>query len=1577
MSQNNNGLLAWQWSWTDLCGPEGLKIWSPQRHDIGLCFQQLFLQIPVLFILAVASSYFFGRQNGFVARSKLQLFAIKIRSITVFILALLPALQIYIDANKSTNPINHVSFLLSAVQGITWLTHFIYTLALRKRLGLSPRGPVFMCVVWSLLFVLYCISLRSHYLLYKYSITTNYSINLSYGFSICNFIMQLFYAFTLLPGDSGSTFLNFNHQYTEIGENQPLLNNAYVRFSEEGDPNYLGVALEEANWFSKALFYWVNPLMEKGVYGRLRNSDDLYDLPINLNSHLIGNKLEKALIGNVDQVHQRHESISSEASTAARGSLPDVSFVRRNNVSLVRALHKCFAVQFYSIAVLRFIADCSAFAGPMLLNKLVAFVEDKSEDVKWGYIYAAGLMSTTFIASMCDSHFNFFMSLTQLRMRAALVTTIYRKTLSVSSSVLSKEFSFGEIINFMSTDTDRIVNSCPSFHSLWSTPFQLSIALYLLYSQLGLAFLAGLAFSVLLIPVNKLIANQIGKLSTKLMEEKDGRVKMLAEVLKGIKAIKLYVWEQHFIRVINKIRERELKYLKGRKYLDALCVYFWATTPVIISILTFSTYVLMGNKLTAATVFTGVALLNMLIFPLNAFPWVLNGMIEAWVSVKRIQKFIDLPDLDLDQFYHNELLDDNSEIVIRDGSFNWGRELTTEQKLQLHDMKSRKIHKNKGKGKKSLALDRLSDGMEENIIEEEHGAIFMLTGINFHIKKGEFVGIVGAVGCGKSSVLSAILAELTLTDGQVAINQLESGFGIVTQQIWLQNGTIRDNILFGKAFDDGKYKSVLSACGLAEDIYLLPSGDLTNVGEGGMTLSGGQKARVALARAVYQDKLVYLLDDVLSAVDVKVAKHIFQHCIRGLLKNKTVLLCTHHVQYLGYADRIVVMENGSIKEQGKPANILRNIDDSLAIDLELGESLQSSSSASFLESGKHSVTSKESPDKNDIEYKETSETGTLSNKVYFSYWISIGHFLSLMILMSVIMMQMSKNVSDWWLSHWVTISGSANNSTNLTIPALQESNPLFLSSTVSNYLEIVHGYEMQYYLKIYIELAVFNTIFTLLRAFIFAYGGIVAATKIHKSLLKSIMKAKLSFFDVTPTGRILNRFSSDTYTVDDTLPFILNILLAQLFNLIGVICVTIYGLPWICLILVPLIPVYHWLQNHYRMASRELKRISSVTLSPVYSHFNETLHGLITIRGMRASQRFRRDNEDNVDANLKAQFASNAASRWLGLRLQFIGVAIVTGVSFIAVIQHQWDVADPGLVGLSISYALSVTGSLGGVVNAFTETEREMIAVERINQYINEVSPETVHFITDPPFGWPNQGVITFTNVVLKHREYLTPALKGVSFETRPMEKIGIAGRTGAGKSSIIAALFRLAELTSGSICIDSVNIQRISLATLRSRMFCIPQDPFLFSGTIRDNLDPLGEFRDNEIWSALNKVNLVVVVNKLGGLDKKVDNGGVNFSVGQKQLICLARAILHNAKILCIDEATANVDHDTDRQIQLTLRSAFRKSTVLTIAHRIQTILDSDRVLVMDDGQVVEFDQPDNLLSNPSTFFYRLANQE
>lgn len=460
-------------------------------------------------------------------------------------------------------------------------------------------------------------------------------------------------------------------------------------------------------------------------------------------------------------------------------------------------------------------------------------------------------------------------------------------------------------------------------------------------------------------------------------------------------------------------------------------------------------------------------------------------------------------------------------------------------------------------------------------------------------------------------------------------------------------------------------------------------------------------------------------------------------------------------------------------------------------------------------------------------------------------------------------------------------------------------------------------------------------------------------------------------------GRILNRFSSDTYTVDDSLPFILNILLAQLVGLVGSVFISLYAMPWLSLVIVPMIPVYLSLQYRYRYASRDIKRLSSNALSPLYTHFTETLQGLITIRTMRASVRFQRDFHTKLEESIKAQLTSAAAQNWLSIRLQLLGAVLVGGAGILAAVTSA-HATNPGLVGLAISYALSITHILGGVLNALAETEQELVAIERIDQYLQIEGEENSKGSVNPPFGWPAQGALNFQNVELCYREHLAPAIRNFNLKTEAFERLAIVGRTGAGKTSILAALMRIAPLSKGEITLDSVNLKTLALNVLRDRIGVIPQEPFLFEGTVRENLDPRSAYYDSEIWHAITHCSAATyLVQSLGGLDGKLDRGGINLSAGQKQLLCLSRALLKNSKVICVDEGTSNLDDDSEFAMHEALRCSFKSSTVIFIAHRLNGLENMDRIVVMDQGEIREQGTPKELALNRNSLFFSMLEAQ
>eukprot|EP00730_Choanoeca_flexa_P019296 TRINITY_DN9420_c0_g2_i1.p1 TRINITY_DN9420_c0_g2~~TRINITY_DN9420_c0_g2_i1.p1 ORF type:complete len:819 (+),score=134.30 TRINITY_DN9420_c0_g2_i1:101-2458(+) len=779
------------------------------------------------------------------------------------------------------------------------------------------------------------------------------------------------------------------------------------------------------------------------------------------------------------------------------------------------------------------------------------------------------------------------------------------------------------------------------------------------------------------------------------------------------------------------------------------------------------------------------------------------------------------------------------------------------------------------------------------------------------------------------------MAELNQTAGhlEAAAEIREQGFAYARQEAWIMNQTVRNNITCLAPYDALRYNTIVDACCLRPDFNTMPARDQTELGANGHGLSGGQKARIELARCAYQSKPMYLLDDPLAALDPHVAKAVLHDCIVTLLKPRGCVLCTHNLDALSVADRILVVRDGNVMEmaaEDAQAALGITADDSATVTYAGGSKEKHSNEAHYDTSTASGKTQEE----------EKRLLGTVAYDVYRAYWRAAGASLCILVLVSLVTMQASRNISDWWLSYWVTN------------------------------IKDGHNRGVGFYLGIYGGISGANTLFTLLRAFLFAYAGVVAARSVHRRLLNRVTAAPVIFFDVNPLGRLINRFSSDVYGVDDSLPFILNILLAQFFGLIGTIAVTCYSEPYLLVILAPLSLIYYSVQKYYRQTSREIKRLNSISRSPIYSHFDECLQGASSIRAMRLVRNVELESCHRMDPNQVATYNEQGISQWLGFRLQLLGLSLLAGVAFLAALRHNHGGANAGLIGLGISYSLSVTGLLQGLVTAFTETEKEMVAVERCTEYDQTPNEFESQHRTRAPKDWPSDGRVTFEHVNLRYRPELPLSLKGININITSGQRVGVCGRTGAGKSSLFQALLRMVPLAGGSIQISGVDITHVPLKVLRSNIASIPQDPVLFSGTLRDNLDPFNDYADEQLWTTLEQCQLSQLVkSKPQGLLCPIEESGRNFSLGTRQLLCLGRALLRNAKVICIDEATASVDTKTDELIQHTIKTSFTDASVITIAHRIATIKDSDMIIVLDRGAVVEQGPPDELMAKGGVF--------
>ncbi|KAF7705073.1 hypothetical protein HF521_020359 [Silurus meridionalis] len=1320
-----------------------------------------------------------------------------------------------------------------------------------------------------------------------------------------------------------------------FNEKPPLFSNVIT------DPNPCPEL--SAGFLSRMTFWWFTRMAIKGYKSPLENKD-LWSLNEDDSSKVVVPKLLKEWEVEKSKLQRSTKEINGQAvysKDEAESNHADVKNPEEVEVllskkkesrqpSFLYALIRAFGPYFLIGSAFKLLHDTIVFINPQLLRLLIKFAKKKDVPSWWGFALAFCMFGCALLQTLIlHQHFQYCF-VTGMRLRTAIIGAIYRKSLVITNEA-KRSSTVGEIVNLMSVDAQRFMDLTTFLNMLWSAPLQIILALFFLWQTLGPSVLAGIAVMVLLIPFNAVIAMKTRAYQVEQMKYKDARIKLMNEILNGIKVLKLYAWEPSFKEKVLQIRQKELNVLRKTGYLSALSIMAWTSAPFLVALTTFAVYVTVdkSNVLDADKAFVSLALFNILRFPLNMLPQVVSSVLQASVSLKRIQQFLSHDELDPDSVDKKPAASEYAVTVVN-GKFSWAKKDPP-----------------------------------------------TLQNINVMVPQGSVLAVVGHVGCGKTSLMSALLGEMEKLDGQISI---KGSVAYVPQQAWIQNATLRDNILFGKPYVEDKYRRVLDACALTPDLEVLPGGDQTEIGEKGINLSGGQRQRVSVARALYSEADVYLLDDPLSAVDAHVAKHIFDNVIgpEGALRQKTRILVTHSISFLPQVDNIVVLVEGKVSEMGSYqdllnengtfAEFLRNYsledimeddevtellideeelfpDDALSNHTDMVDNepavnearrqfmRQISIMSNDMENQRtKSVRKRRFSEKRHGEplqekkesklekliHAETAETGRVKLKVYWEYVKAVGPLMSIFICFLYAAQSAASIGANIWLTAWTNDTQESTREENVPMRA-----------------------------GVYAALGFTQGLLVMFSSFTLAMGKIQAARKLHQGLLDNKFHTPQSFFDTTPIGRIINRFSKDIYVIDESLPSTILMFLGTFFISLSTLIVIIYSTPIFAVVIGPLALIYFFVQRFYVASSRQLKRLESISRSPIYSHFSETITGTSVIRAYGLNTSFVLMNDVKVDENQKSYYPGIVSNRWLG------------------------DSLNEGLVGLSITYALQVTMSLNWMVRMTSELESNIVAVERVKEY-SETPPEAPWEVDKkPPSDWPPEGKVEFNNYSVRYREGLDLVLKNISLQVKGGEKIGIVGRTGAGKSSMTLCLFRLLEAAEGEITIDGVKIAEIGLHDLRSKLTIIPQEPVLFSGTLRMNLDPFDKYSDDELWNALKHSHLhKFVSNQPSKLELECSEGGENLSVGQRQLVCLARALLRKTRILILDEATAAIDLETDDLIQSTIRTQFEDCTVFTIAHRLNTIMDYTRVLVLDKGQVAEFDTPSKLISQKGIFY-------
>ncbi|KAL3251422.1 hypothetical protein MRX96_055163 [Rhipicephalus microplus] len=1168
---------------------------------------------------------------------------------------------------------------------------------------------------------------------------------------------------------------------------------------------------------SSLMFIWMTPLIVKG-FRRSLELIDLFKARPELVTRVKHDEWSVYWNKELDSAGYKHQDGSCECV--------------KPTPSLFRTMRKAFWKPVLLGCILGCIRTIVRTAPALLLHLITGYMA--SDEPTWkGVMYAFGIVGANFITAMFVRHIDCTLSLTGLGMKAAIIGAIYRKALKISSEG-QQDYTVGEMVNLVSVDADRVFRLAASFGFISSAPLLIIISIVLLWQYLGVACLAGIGVMIVIMPLVLIVMSLGQKYQAAQMKLKDRRIKSMSEILNSIKILKLFAWENPFTEKIETLRSQEVTLLKKYSYLTAFSCFCMTCSSVLVAFSSFVTYVLISdrNALNPTITFVSLTLFNQMRYSMFLIPDFISNAIQTNVAFGRIRKF--LMSSEIDRCAVSRRPADGEDVTIKGATLSW----SWDKECVLHD-------------------------------------------IDLSVKTGELVAIVGPVGSGKSSLLSALLGDLRIRSGSVDCIE---DVAYVPQCPWIQNKTVRDNILFTKGFDGKLYDKVLRACCLEKDLEILPGGDLTEIGEKGINLSGGQKQREGPLWRVAPTKSL----------------------------KKKVAFC----------------QNSSMNSSGRRSG-----------------SSQSRGEDSGTETDAMSEGKPEKEEMNIVQ-KEIVEEGSIKMRVYLNYIRHAGP----LVVFTLIFYGAFRAIDIYtgiWLSEWSTDPPLPDGTQDIRL--------------------------RNYRIMIYAILCVCESLTGFIGVALLWRVALSASTRLHGLMLSGVMRAPLSFFEATPSGRILNRFGKDVDQLDVQLPMVGNFFLEFLIQIIGMIVLISVNLPIFILIAIPVVVSFVILRQVYVKSLRQVKRLESVTRSPVNNHLAETVTGLSSVRSYGVQRIFVEDNDHKVDVTQNCTVNSLHCNYWMQIRLEIIGDILL--ITMLLLLVSNRNNIDAGMAGLMVSYSLNTIAPFNYLIYFSTELEANLVSAERLDEYrrLTPEAPWSLGWSPDP--AWPQEGAVCFRSYSTRYRDGLDLALNNINLDIRAGEKIGVVGRTGAGKSTMTLSLFRIVERCEGQIVVDGIDISTIGLHDLRSRITIIPQDPVLFHGTLRYNLDPTGNHGSEELWAALERAHLKDAFEEVG-LDFEVTEGGLNLSVGQRQLVCLARAVLRKTKILVLDEATASVDMETDLLVQQTLREHMVDCTVITIAHRLHTVLHSDRVVVMEQGRIIEVGEPAVLLADGHTSFHSMAHE-